>query len=460
MTRIFIFIAAILFLTINHSAAQDKDSVIIRNIYNLALEKGKAYEWLDGLCKTIGSRLSGSAAAGKAVVYTKLLLEAEKYGTVSLQEVTVPRWRRNDVEKLGVTMGNYKTSLHITSLGGSIGTPTEGIKGNVIEVTSFAHLDSLGKKVSGKFVFYNVPFDQKHVNTFKAYSQVAKYRYSGAQNAAKYGALATITRSMTNIIDDNPHTGAMGYADGVKRIPACAVSTNGAEFLHAALINDANLTLELKMNCDTLSDTLSYNVIAEIKGTEYPEEIIVVGGHLDSWDMGQGAHDDGAGCMQSMEVLHIFKELNIKPKRTVRIVLFMNEENGLRGGKKYAQEAKAKGENHIAAIESDAGGSTPHGFSSECIDSLKRVNFVKWKNIMLPYGLYSWENNYGGADIGPLKDTGTLLIGLFTDSQRYFDYHHAASDTFDKINRRELELGAAAMAGMVYLLSEYGVSGK
>ncbi len=445
----------LLLTTVVH--AQDKDSVMIRSIYTLSLEQGKAYERLDSICNKIGSRLSGTESAAKAVAYTKGLLEADRYGTVYLQEVMVPRWRRNTVEKLGVSMGNYKTVVRICSLGGSIATPDSGIKAGVVEVKSFDELEKLGNKVSGKMVFFNVPFDQKHIRTFHAYSEVAKYRYSGAQRAAKYGAVASITRSMTNAYDNIPHTGSMGYADGLKRIPACAISVQGAIFLGAALNKDPNLTLELKMNCDTLPDTLSHNVIAEIKGTEFPDEIITVGGHLDSWDKGQGAHDDGAGCVQAMEVFHLFNMLNYKPKRTVRVVLFMNEENGLRGGKKYAEEAKAKGEKHIAAIESDAGGFTPHGFSSECIDSTKRERFIGWKNILAPYGLYNWEGTWSGSDISPLKPQGTLLVGLSPDSQRYFDYHHAETDTFDKVNRRELQLGAAAMASLVYLFSEYGV---
>ncbi|MDQ3050873.1 MAG: M20/M25/M40 family metallo-hydrolase [Bacteroidota bacterium] len=452
-----LFLCMILCAPVLNCSAQDADSVTIRNIYTFSLEKGKAYVWLDSICNKIGTRFTGTVGAEKAIAYTKTILENQQYGTVYLQEVMVPRWRRNSIEELTLSMGSYKTKLMICSLGGSIGTPSEGISANVVEVSSFDELDKLGKKVAGKMVFFNVPMEQKHVLTFTAYSKVGTYRYSGAQRAAKHGAVASITRSLTLALDNNPHAGSMGYADSVKRIPACAVSTQGAEFLSAALKNDPGLKLELKMNCDTLPDTLSYNVIAEIKGTEFPDEIIVVGAHLDSWDKGQGAHDDGAGCVQAMEVIRIFKELKIQPKRTVRVVLFMNEENGLRGGKKYAAVAKEKGENHIAAIESDAGGFTPHGFSSECIDSTKRANFLSWKSKLLPYGLYNWSPNWGGADIGPLKEQGTLLIGLLPDSQRYFDYHHADSDTFDKVNRRELQLGSAAMASLVYLLSEHGV---
>ena len=452
-----ILLCLLLFVT-QTSNAQNKDSVMIRKIYSWTLENGKAYEWLDFLCNKIGSRLTGSVNAEKAIGYTKAIMEAEKYGTVKLQPVTVPRWRRNDIETLNVSSGSPKTPFRICSLGGSIATPPGGIKAKVIEVKSFAELDSLGKSnISGKIVFYNVPFDQEYVRTFHAYSEVGKYRWSGAMNAAKYGAVASITRSMTNAMDDIPHTGSMGYSDTLPRIPACAISTKGAEALSSTLKLKPKTELELKMNCDTLPDSLSFNVIAEIPGTEFPNEIVLVGGHLDSWDKGHGAHDDGAGCVQSMEVLKAFKELGIKPKRTVRIVLFINEENGGKGGKQYAESAKVKGENHIAAIETDAGGFTPHGFSSVCTDSTKREKIIRWSNLFEPYGLYDWKLQHGGSDIDHLKDQGTLLIGLVPDSQRYFDYHHAETDTFDKINKRELELGAAALASLVYLLSEYGV---
>jgi len=459
MNRKFLLALFIFCSVVFELSAQNTDSVTVRKIYTYSLEKGKAYEWLDALCNQVGHRLSGSEGAAKAVALTKNLLETERHCKVYLQEVMVPRWRRNDVEKLGVTMGKYQTSVRICSLGGSIGTPTEGIQAKMVEVKSFGELDSLGKKVAGKIVFFNIVFDQSYISTFDAYSVAATYRYNGAKSAAKYGAVASITRSMTTAMDNNPHTGSMGYVDSIKKIPACAVSTQGAEFLSAAIKNDASLMLDLKMNCETLPDTLSYNVIAEIKGSEFPDEIIVVGGHLDSWDVGQGAHDDGAGCVQAMEVIQTFKALGIKPKRTIRVVLFMNEENGTRGGKKYAEIAKEKGEKHIAAIESDAGGFTPQGFGSECIDSTKLIRFQNYSQLMKPYGLHNWSESWGGVDIGPLKETGTLLIGLVPDSQRYFDYHHSMIDTFDKVNRRELQLGAAAMTSLVYLLSEHGVEG-
>ncbi|MFN5324180.1 MAG: M20/M25/M40 family metallo-hydrolase [Bacteroidota bacterium] len=438
--------------------AQASDSIIISRIFTYCLEQGQSYERLRYLSESIGNRLSGSENADKAVRWAHQTMESDSFGKCYLQDVMVPHWVRNDKELLSMQVKGKKTALNIFSLGGSIATPKGGITAGVVEVKSFEDLEKLGRKnIEGKIVFYNTPMKQRFYHTFEAYGDAGKYRWAGAQNAAKYGAVASITRSMTLALDDNPHTGGMGYADGITKIPGCAISTMGAEKLSRELASNPDLKLTLEMNCETKPDKLSHNVIAEIRGSEFPDEIVVVSGHLDSWDKGHGAHDDGAGCVQSMELLNVFRDLDIKPKRTIRVVLFMNEENGLRGGKKYAEEAKAKGEKHIAAIESDAGGFTPAGFSSTCVDESKRVYFRQWKHLFEPYAIYQWDDDGGGADIGPLKDQGTLLIGLRPDSQRYFDYHHTDIDTFDKVNRRELHLGAAAIVSLTWLLSEYGV---
>lgn len=451
LTAVFISVCSL------NTFAQDPDSLILRAVYSHSLEQGQAYEWLRYLTNTIGGRLSGSPQAAQAVEYTRNVLSSLGADTVYLQEVMVPHWVRNSREELQVYAGGKKTPLRICALGGSVATPKKGIRAQVVEIRSFEQLDSIGEKgLKGKIVFYNAPMDQKHVQTFHAYGEKGKYRYSGAKNAAKYGALATITRSLTLSLDNEPHTGAMGYDETLPKIPACAISTMGADALSKTIRENAGTEVELFLDCETLPDVLSYNVIAEIRGSEKPDEYVLVGGHLDSWDTGKGAHDDGAGCVQSMEVIRLFHELGIRPKRTVRVVLFMNEENGLRGGKKYAEVAKQKNEKHLAAIETDAGGFTPHGFTSEGTDAQRR-KLHSWKKLFEPYGLYSWDERGGGADIGPLKEQGTLLLDLLPDSQRYFDYHHTAIDTFDKINRRELQLGAAAVASMAYLLAQYGV---
>jgi len=328
----------------------------------------------------------------------------------------------------------------------------------VIEVYDFDELKKLGEeKIKGKIVFFNHPFNQSYINTFAAYSEAGKYRWSAPSEAARYGAVATICRSMTNVEDDFPHTGAMGYNDSLPKIPCAAISTNAANLLSKIIKADSKTQFFLKMNCATLDSVLSYNVIAEMRGSEFPDEFISVGGHLDSWDVGHGAHDDGAGVMQGIEIIRTFKAINIKPKRTIRVVAWMNEENGVMGGKVYADEALRKVEKHIAAIESDAGASMPYGFGLD-MEAAKQEKVKSWASLFRRYNVWNFDYEHGGTDIGPLqKHLNTPLIGLVVESQRYFDYHHAASDTFDKINKRELDLGAAAMGAMVYLLCQYGL---
>ena len=308
----------------------------------------------------------------------------------------------------------------------------------------------------GKIVFYNHPFDQTFINTFEAYGEAGKYRYAGASEAARYGAVGSIVRSMSIDLDDFPHTGAMSYNDSLPKIPAAAISTNGAELLSKTLKRNPDTRFYFKQSCQMMDSVLSYNVIGEIRGSEHPEEIIVVGGHLDSWETGRGASDDGTGVVQSIEVLRLFKTTGIRPKRTIRAIAFINEENGLKGGKKYAAVAELKKEKHIAAMESDAGGFTPMGFGLN-MKKDKKEKILQWKNLFIHYGIWSWEGDGDGADISPMTDKGVPGIGLAVDSQRYFNLHHAASDTFDKVSRRELELGAASMAALIFLISEYGL---
>jgi hypothetical protein len=298
--------------------------------------------------------------------------------------------------------------------------------------------------------------DKTLINTFQAYSGSVDQRTRGAAEPAKLGAVGVIVRSMTTILDDYPHTGSM-YYDGLtlnQRIPAAAISTNGADLLSSMLSLNPKPKFIYRQNSKNFPDVLTHSVIGEIKGSEKPEEIIVVGGHLDTWDLGDGSHDDGAGIVQSMEVLRIFKSLNYKPKRTIRVVLFANEENGLRGGDKYAKESKLKNEKHFFALESDAGGFTPRGFSFDTSEK-EFKSIKKFEELFKDYGMNNFFIGGSGADIGPLKDGLVILAGLRPDPQRYFDVHHAASDTFDKINKRELELGAAAMASLIYLMDNY-----
>jgi hypothetical protein len=438
------------------------DSAYVRRIYDLALRDGKAYEWLGELTTKVPSRLSGSKGADEAVDWAEALMKSLGVET-RRQACEVPHWVRG-VEKGYIVVNGKKIEVPVCALGGSVATPPEGITAGVVEVKSFDMIDQLGEMglLKDKIVFYNEPMNPTYINTFRAYGEAVRQRWSGAIKAAPYGALGVVVRSMTLRMDDVPHTGSMGYEDSIPKIPACAISTLGAEKLSEYIRSNPGNKFSFTLTCKTMEDKTSYNVIGEIKGTEHPEEIITVGGHLDAWDLGVGAHDDGGGCMQAVEVLRIFKTLGIRPKRTIRAVMFMNEENGGRGGKKYAEEALAKGEKHIAAIESDAGSHTPRGLSFKG-DSMRVENLMRWQPLFAPYLADHWIHGYGGADINHL---GTelcpeldclVLIGLSPDSQRYFDYHHSWSDTFDKVNKREIELCAALMASTAYLLSEHGI---
>ena len=437
------------------------DEEVVKTIYTQSLTNGQSYKWLNHLSNQIGSRLSGSLGAEKAVAYTKEELEKLGLDKVWLQPVMVPRWIRGAKEFAFIeNVPGKTTNVNICALGGSVATPALGLKANVVEVKNFEELEKLGKEnIEGKIVFYNRPMQADLILTFEAYGGCVNQRYQGALEAAKYGAVGVIVRSMNLRQDDLPHTGSMSYGDSPveKRIPSAAISTNDAELLSTMLKLDNSIKFYFKQSCKQLKDVQSYNVIGQITGSEFPNEYMVVGGHLDSWDLGDGSHDDGAGVVQSMDVLRLLKESGIKPKRSIRVVLFMNEENGLRGGNKYAEVAKQNKENHVFALESDSGGFTPRGFSFDCNDaSFEQV--LSWQPIFKPYLIHYFEKGGSGADVGPLKTESNVLAGLRPDSQRYFDHHHASNDTFDAINKRELELGAATMTALVYLFDKYGVN--
>lgn len=453
-------ILIILFLIPALISSQD-DKEQLRKIYKTSLINGHSYDWLDYLSNEIGSRLSGSLNAELAVNYTKSELEKIGLDKVWLQPVMVPKWIRGNPEFAYIETAPGKTiPVNLCALGGSISTPLAGIKAHVLEVQSIDQLKKTPRdSIKGKIVFFNRPMQADIISTFEAYGGCVNQRYDGAKEAARFGAIGTIVRSMNLRLDDLPHTGAMSYGNTPieNRIPSAAISTNDAERLSGMLKIDPNLKFYFKQNCKQLKDVQSYNVIGELTGTQHPNQIIIVGGHLDSWDLGDGSHDDGAGCVQSMDVLRLLKLTGIKPKRTIRVVLFMNEENGLRGGLKYAEVAKRKGERHIFALESDSGGFTPRGFSFDGPD-YKISQILEWKSLFEPYLIHYFRMGGSGADIGPLKDKDIVLAGLSPDSQRYFDHHHASNDTFDAVNKRELELGAATMTSLVYLIDKYGLN--
>ena len=438
----------------------NEDAWMIRKIYDKSLTEGQCYPWLHFLTKKIGNRISGSPQSFAAVEFTRQMLDTLGLDSVWLMPCVVPHWSRGNksiAKIVGSKMGDV--DMKCLALGGSVATPAEGILANVVEVKSLEEVEKLGKaNVEGKIVFFNRPMDNTQLNTFSAYGGAVDQRGSGASVAAKYGAVAVLVRSMTTRLDDVPHSGGVNYQEDVPKIAAIAISTNDAEKL-SDLLKTGKINVFVKADCKWLKEKNSYNVIGEIKGSEYPNEVIVVGGHLDSWDVGEGAHDDGAGCMQSMDVLNIIKKAGIKPKRTIRCVLFMNEENGLRGGKAYGEYVKNSKEKHIVAIESDAGGFTPRGFECESINENFNTylkNMQEWLPLLEPYGL-SIKRGGSGADISPMRPHKVFLIGLRPDSQRYFDLHHTEIDTFEMVNKRELELGTASLTSLIYLLDKYGL---
>jgi carboxypeptidase Q len=439
--------------------AQQEDSVFINRISDEILSHGKAYENLRHLTKKIGARLAGSPGMVKAEQWGLKMMQESGADRAYMQECMVPHWIRGGQDralaKLSPSDKKPKT-LDVVALGNSVGT-MKPIQHQVIEVKDFDELDRKKDSVKGKIVFYNCMFNPTYVNTFHAYRDAVKYRGQGPSRAASYGAVAVIVRSMSHSTDNNPHTGSTRYDSNYAKIPAVAIGLQDAEWLSTALRKVKNLYVNLSTNGRFLPDTIGHNIIGELKGSEFPGEIITVGGHLDSWDNGEGAHDDGAGCVQTIEILRAFKAIGYKPKRTIRFVLFANEENGLRGGNKYAEEAKAKGEKHIFALESDAGGFTPRGFGLSGTDS-QYIKFLQWQPLIAEYGCTEFKKGGGGADIGPLNRTlGTAVAGFNPDTQRYFDVHHARNDVFEAVNKRELDLGAVNMAALIYLVDKYGM---
>ena len=460
--QLFIFLALIIYSYA--SFAQSEDEAMIKSIYDKALSEGKSYSMLEYLTTKIGARLSGSQGAANAVTWTHA--EMKNFAdSVWLQPVMVPHWVRGkkEVARIINVKGKYPNAkkgtidVNVCALGMSVGTGAKGVQAGIVEVKNFDELRALGEaKVKGKIVFFNRPMDPTKIHTFQAYGGAVDQRAGGASEAAKLGAIGVVIRSMGSTLEDYPHTGGLRYAPNVAKIPAIAIATRHAEMLSNILKQEKDIQFFFQSNCETLDDAPSHNVIGELKGSEFPNEYIVVGGHLDSWDLAQGAHDDGAGCVQAMEVLRVLKSIGYKPKRTIRAVMFMNEENGLRGGQEYAKQAEQKKEKHLAAIESDRGGFTPRGFTMAATDSVK-AKVRGWKSMLEPYGLTDFSQSGGGADIGPLANQGVALFGYLPDSQRYFSYHHTPEDTFDKVNQRELELGAASMAALVYLIDKYGL---
>ncbi len=432
------------------------DSALVRAVFDEALSAGEAHENLRVLCKDIGHRLSGSPSADQAMAWGEALLKNYGADEVRVMPVTVPSWTRGTVaEATGHVAGDAPFPLHITALGGSIPTPHDGVLEAPLLVVK--HLDALDTlDARGHIVLFNRAMDTVLINTGSAYGGAYDQRGQGAVAAAKAGAVGVLVRSLTHSLDTLPHTGAMHYDEEVPRIPAAAISTVDARAL-ARLVNDGHaVRVQMQMNCRDLGEVTQGNVIGVWKGSQHPDQIITLGGHLDSWDIGEGAHDDGAGIVHTIETLRILKAVGYEPLHTLHFVLFINEENGNRGGKTYAAQAASSNETHIAAMESDAGGFVPRGVRMDGSDD--HVALVRsWADLLEPYNLHFFGRGGSGVDIGPLKELTPrpLLIGLVPDGQRYFDFHHSSQDVWENVHKRELELGAATCATFLMMLDRH-----
>lgn len=431
-----------------------RHEAFIKGVYDRALENQTSYHWLEELCKDVGPRLAGSEGANKAVLWAKATLDTLGFDTVYLQEVSVPHWERG-AESCVFTGTNE--SLTICGLGGTAPTAREGLTAEVIEIPDVDDLENYTREqIQGKIVFFSAPMRQSFISTGSAYGEAVKKRYIGAVEASQYGAMGVLIRSVTTKKDDAPHTGSMTYSGAYRNIPAAALGYQSADRLQRALRENPHTKVTLKLENTTYDNSVSYNVIAEVKGTVFPNEIAIAGGHLDSWDLAEGAQDDGAGAVQSMEAIYLLMQSGYEFKRTHRVVLFMNEEFGLQGARTYAALADSLNEDHLIGIESDGGGDVPRGFGIQSLPSgMDAVKNLRW--FLEPYGLYEYSTGWSGADVGQLHNDYNILLGYRADNQRYFDYHHAPTDVFETINARALELGSASMASMLYLLDQYEV---
>lgn len=417
-----------------------------------ALARGQSWQLLSGLCTQAPKRLSGSVGAEKAVQWAAQAMRDAGL-EMKLEPVMVPRWERGELESLleldagGAPRGKFP----VLALGGSVATPPGGVSAEVLVVTNFDELRTRAAEARGKIVLLNRPMDPGQHDCFAAYGGAVDQRSRGASEAAKVGARAVLVRSMTMALDDHPHTGALRYEDGVEPIPAAAISTRAADALAARIAKGERVRLNLQLSCRTLPDVLSHNVVGDLVGTN-PGEIIVVGGHLDAWDVGHGAHDDGAGCVHALEAVRLIRALGLPHRRTLRVVFFMNEENGARGAEAYYRAHEGELARHVLAVESDAGGFTPRGFSTDAPpDGLALLREIA--ALLENSGATQVKPGHGGVDIGPMARAGVPLVGFRPDDERYFDHHHCERDTLDAVHPRELALGAGAIAGLLHVVA-------
>lgn len=456
MSMIRTTIAALTFTLALPLFGQSSDPAATRLVDHI-LTSSKAYDTLAHLTDQIGPRLSGSKGGAEAVRWTTAQFRA--WGIeVRNEKVMVPHWVRG-AERARL-VSHFNQPIVLTTLGGSVATPASGITADVVEITSYDQLEQLGReKLRGKIVFYNSPMDMALIESgqaFEAYSKAVIFRGMGASRAAEYGAVAAVVRSVASASLRSPHTGAMRYDDAHPKIPAAAVSTEDAELMHRLLAKGDRVRMHLVLTPRTLPDIPSANVVAEIRGSERPDEIVLIGGHLDSWDLGTGAIDNGSGCAMVMETMRVLKELGLQPKRTIRAVLFANEENGLRGAHAYFERVASRGElaKHVAAIETDAGADPPVGFIStlngKSLEAVERRTSALLSRIA---PMIFASSQHTGADTSPLTNAGVTGFGLIPNPRHYFDYHHSAADTLDKVDPKALAQNTAALAGLAWVLA-------
>ncbi len=425
-------------------------------IINAALAGNEAYLKMQELCDGIGHRLSGSPQLEKAVRWAAGAMKKDGQENVRLEPVTVPHWVRGQ-ESLTM-IAPRRQPIPMLGLGGSVGTGPEGITAEVVVVADEEELDAVANDVRGRIVLYNNPMPEYHPERGSGYGTAVRFRSKGARLASEKGALACLVRSVTATSLRSPHTGAMRYGDAKVRIPAAAVATEDAEMLARLQARGITPRVTLKMQAQMLPDTESANVIGELRGSSKPQEVVVIGGHIDSWDVGQGAHDDAGGCVMAMEAINVLRKLNMRPQRTIRVVLWTNEENGLRGGKNYAEVHADELANHVAAIESDGGSFRPIGYSLQCDDEQKREIAAEQMrdilSLLSSLGATRLSLGHSGADVGPMRKAGVVLMGHDVEMSKYFDYHHSPADTLDKIDPQELSQNVAVLATVAYVLAD------
>jgi len=439
-------------------SAQEAEKNTISAIYKNALTSYDAYNNLNELCTKAPGRLVGSKASELAIQLLKAQVEKLNPDTVYLQKYTTPSWRCKTPAQAVVFYDSKKEVLNVINLGLSPSTPDKGISGEIVEVQSFDEMDSLGSKgLKDKIVFINKAMDNSPNQIFKSYGETVELRFSGASKASQYGASGVIIRSLATEPNDFPHTGVSHFEKGIKEVPNLSISTNDANKLSRINKQNKGVKVWIKSSTETIKAAQTANIIAEIKGSVHPEKIILFGAHMDAWFNTQGAHDDGAGCEQMIDVFRIFRTLNIKPVNTIRLVLYMDEEMYQSGAKEYAALAGREKREHIACIESDAGGALPIGFGIDSDNDNTVLSIMKQTAALVDFGIYVTDKSHAGVDIGPLKEYGYPLIGLSTNPQRYFEFHHSANDTFNQVSRREMQLGTAAIASLVYLIDKNGI---